>query len=169
MLEWIDRGGVIMYILLFMNIVGWSTMLWKVIEIKRFHNHISKHKDNCLKMISKIQDETLDSQEKINVSIFHYFDHYYSGMNTVKIIASISPLLGLLGTVFGISSSFTVIASKGLDDPTLFASGISYALVTTVGGLIVAIPHFIGHSYLKGFLQSTEKKLEEQIIFEAKI
>lgn len=82
-----------------------------------------------------------------------------------QIIASITPLLGLLGTVLGILSSFSIISQKGLDNPNLFAEGISLALITTFGGLIVAIPHFVGHNYLKSYLDQSERKLEKSIIF----
>jgi biopolymer transport protein ExbB len=86
------------------------------------------------------------------------------GLNTVKIIATISPLLGLLGTVIGVLSAFQSIAENGLNDPAVFAGGISMALVTTIGGLLVAIPHFISYNYLTGWLNSYEVKLEERLL-----
>lgn len=85
------------------------------------------------------------------------------GMNTIKVIATTAPLLGLLGTVIGIYEAFQVISAKGLSDPGQFAEGISYALITTIVGLIVAIPHYVAHNYLSGELDSLEIKLEQLV------
>lgn len=93
-----------------------------------------------------------------------YIGKVEKGLNTIKIIASISPLLGLLGTVLGVLIAFQVMSQKGLSDPSYFAQGISMALITTVGGLLVAIPHFIGHSYLMGMLDDIESGLEKSIL-----
>jgi biopolymer transport protein ExbB len=56
------------------------------------------------------------------------------------------------------------MSQTGLNNPASFAQGISMALITTVGGMIVAIPHFIGHNYLIGMLDSLESKLEKKIL-----
>ena len=167
MLNWIEKGGLIMQFLLLVNCLGWALMLWKGITIFMFNKKLNEHKDSFLKFVSSFKSEhlTLNEGEKLNLALFHFMDPLYTGLNTIRIIASISPLIGLLGTVIGILNSFTVISQKGLDNPNLFAEGISLALITTVGGLIVAIPHFIGHNYLKGYLISAEKKLEEKVLF----
>jgi biopolymer transport protein ExbB len=85
------------------------------------------------------------------------------GMTTIKVIATTAPLLGLLGTVIGIYEAFQVISSTGLQDPGKFAAGISYALITTIVGLIVAIPHYIAHNYLSGELDALEITVEKHI------
>jgi biopolymer transport protein ExbB len=71
-------------------------------------------------------------------------------LNSLGTIASISPLLGLLGTVSGIINSFKAVMMGGMGDPRMLAGGISEALVTTAGGLAVAIPAFIAYRYLRG-------------------
>ena len=71
-------------------------------------------------------------------------------LNTLGTIASISPLLGLLGTVTGIIRAFNAVMLGGMGDPRLLAGGISEALITTAGGLAVAIPAFIAYRYLRG-------------------
>jgi biopolymer transport protein ExbB len=71
-------------------------------------------------------------------------------LNSLGTIASISPLLGLLGTVSGIINSFKAVMLGGMGDPRMLAGGISEALVTTAGGLAVAIPAFIAYRYLRG-------------------
>lgn len=63
-------------------------------------------------------------------------------------IVNVSTLLGLLGTVLGMISSTTVLASQGLGNPQDLVAGIAKALVTTAGGLIVAIPALVGYNYL---------------------
>ena len=71
-------------------------------------------------------------------------------LNSLGTIASISPLLGLLGTVAGIIRAFNAVMLGGMGDPRLLAGGISEALITTAGGLAVAIPSFIAFRYLRG-------------------
>jgi biopolymer transport protein ExbB len=71
-------------------------------------------------------------------------------LNSLGTIASISPLLGLLGTVTGIIRAFNAVMLGGMGDPRALAGGISEALVTTAGGLAVAIPSFIAYRYLRG-------------------
>ena len=86
------------------------------------------------------------------------------GLTTVENIASISPMLGLLGTVVGIFNAFTVIAASGLDDPSAFATGIKFALVTTVLGLVVAIPHVIAFNYLNARMEQEQDEVENQVL-----
>ena len=71
-------------------------------------------------------------------------------LNSLGTIASISPLLGLLGTVTGIIRAFNAVMLGGMGDPRMLAGGISEALITTAGGLAVAIPSFIAYRYLRG-------------------
>jgi biopolymer transport protein ExbB len=71
-------------------------------------------------------------------------------LNTLGTIASISPLLGLLGTVTGIIRAFTAVQMGGMGDARMLAGGISEALICTAGGLAVAIPSFAAYRYLRG-------------------
>ena len=70
-------------------------------------------------------------------------------MNTLGTIATITPLLGLLGTVIGMIKVFTAITTAGVGDPGQLAGGISEALITTAAGLTIAIPCLIFHRHLK--------------------
>jgi biopolymer transport protein ExbB len=79
--------------------------------------------------------------------VVHELERFINSLGT---IASISPLLGLLGTVAGIINSFKAVMMGGMGDPRMLAGGISEALVTTAGGLAVAIPAFIAYRYLRG-------------------
>ncbi|HIJ64617.1 MAG TPA: MotA/TolQ/ExbB proton channel family protein [Candidatus Hydrogenedentes bacterium] len=70
------------------------------------------------------------------------------GLTVLEIIANVSPLLGLLGTVLGMVTVFNAITAKGIGNPQVLSDGISKALVTTVAGLCVAIPALAFHSWL---------------------
>jgi biopolymer transport protein ExbB len=69
------------------------------------------------------------------------------GLTILEIIAGVSPLLGLLGTVLGMVAVFDAITTEGLGNPQILSEGISKALVTTVAGLTVAIPALACHSW----------------------
>jgi biopolymer transport protein ExbB len=77
-------------------------------------------------------------------------------------IASVSPILGLLGTVTGMIVTFQMITLYGTGDPKLMAGGISQALVTTVLGLLVAIPTTLLHSFTASSAKGIISVLEEQ-------
>jgi len=68
------------------------------------------------------------------------------GLTLLEIVANVSPLLGLLGTVLGMVTVFNAITSQGLGNPQILSEGISQALITTVAGLCVAIPALAFHS-----------------------
>jgi len=76
-------------------------------------------------------------------------------------IATISPLLGLLGTVLGMIRAFNVIASQGMGTPATLGGGISEALITTAAGMTVAIPVILAHRYLSGRLERLIIEMEE--------
>ena len=85
-----------------------------------------------------------------------------SGLNLVKVLAAIAPLLGLLGTVIGMINTFQAITLFGTGDPQRMADGISEALITTVLGLIAAIPLLLLHAFASGAARSVSNVLEEQ-------
>ncbi|MBT8146752.1 MAG: MotA/TolQ/ExbB proton channel family protein [Gammaproteobacteria bacterium] len=84
------------------------------------------------------------------------------GLSSLKILAAIAPLLGLLGTVTGLIETFQSITLFGAGDPGLMAGGISQALVTTVLGLTTAIPLILLHSMLSSRSRRLVSVLEEQ-------
>jgi biopolymer transport protein ExbB len=159
-INYIDRGGVIVYLLIVLNIVGFSIILWKSFVLYTIKQNaiaqdiLSFVKNNHKNIETKILDNILT--KKMN--------HLEYGLNTIKIIASISPLLGLLGTVVGVLDSFDSISHAGLGDPTVFSAGISIALITTVAGMIVAIPHFIAYNYFVGALDKIENNIEAKVL-----
>lgn len=93
-------------------------------------------------------------QEAASVEV-HNMERY---LNTLGTIASIAPLLGLLGTVFGMIEIFNQIMEMGTGNTGAFAGGISEALITTAAGLIVAIPAVVCHRMLL-------RRVEEIVVF----
>jgi biopolymer transport protein ExbB len=88
-------------------------------------------------------------------------ERYLGALGT---IASVAPLLGLLGTVFGMIDVFSVIMNAGVGDPGVLAGGISEALITTAAGLSVAIPTLLFHRYLDGKVNKLALGMEEQAL-----
>lgn len=85
-------------------------------------------------------------------------------MNALGTISTITPLLGLLGTVIGMIKVFTVITTSGVGDPGQLAGGISEALITTAAGLTVAIPSLIFYRFLKRKIDELIIEMEQQVI-----
>ena len=85
-------------------------------------------------------------------------------LNTLGTIASVTPLLGLLGTVIGMIDVFTVIMDAGVGNPGVLAGGISKALITTAAGLSVAIPTLMFHRYLNSRVSKLAIAMEEQAL-----
>jgi biopolymer transport protein TolQ len=87
-------------------------------------------------------------------------DEMSHGLQWLAIISTVSPLLGLLGTVWGVMNSFIGVAAAGSANISAVAPGIAQALITTVGGLVVAIPAAIAYNYFAGRLQLFMSELE---------
>jgi biopolymer transport protein ExbB len=92
------------------------------------------------------RDQVRESIEETGRFVAHELERFISALGT---ISTITPLLGLLGTVIGMIKVFTVITTAGVGDPSTLAGGISEALITTAAGLTVAIPSVIFHRYLR--------------------
>lgn len=102
-----------------------------------------------------------ESIEESASHVIHGLERYLSLLGTIAVI---SPLLGLLGTVVGIIEAFMAVTATGLNDPALLAGGISKALITTAGGLVVAIPAMVMHRYFTRHITSVAVEMEQQAI-----
>jgi biopolymer transport protein TolQ len=87
-------------------------------------------------------------------------DDLAQGLQWLAIVATVSPLLGLLGTVLGVMNSFIGVAAAGSANISAVAPGVAEALITTVAGLVVAIPAAIGYNYFVGRLSLFMSELE---------
>lgn len=93
--------------------------------------------------------------------VVHELEHF---LNTLGTIASVTPLLGLLGTVVGMIKVFAAIMIHGVGDPGILAGGISEALITTAAGLTVAIPSLIFHRYFERLVDEYVLNMEEEAL-----
>ena len=93
--------------------------------------------------------------------VVHELDRF---IGTVGTIASLSPLMGLLGTVFGMIRTFNSITVSGIGNPASLAGGIAEALITTAAGLTVAIPALLAYKYLRGRVQTLVVQMEKEAI-----
>jgi biopolymer transport protein ExbB len=102
-----------------------------------------------------------ESIEETGRQVVHELERF---LNTLGTIASISPLLGLLGTVIGMIKVFNAITSSGVGNAAPLAGGISQALITTAAGLSVAIIALMFHRYFRGRVDELVVKMEEEAI-----
>lgn len=102
-----------------------------------------------------------ESIEEVGRHVAHDLERY---LNTLGTIASISPLLGLLGTVVGMIKVFAVITAQGVGDPAVLAEGISEALITTAVGLTVAIPSLMFYRYFRGRVDELVVTMEQEAL-----
>ena len=102
-----------------------------------------------------------ESIEETGRHVVHELERYLNSLGT---IASITPLLGLLGTVIGMIKVFSVITAEGVGNPAVLAGGISEALITTAAGLSVAIPSLMAHRYFRGLIDQIVVYMEQEAI-----
>ena len=116
-----------------------------------------KHKKLTVKLESDIREEIVRlSDERIN--------YYSSNLNSLQVIATIAPLLGLLGTVFGMIEAFQQMEMAGKNvDPSVLSGGIWEALLTTAVGLSVAIPIVIFESYFRNIIENFKNNIESAV------
>jgi biopolymer transport protein ExbB len=93
--------------------------------------------------------------------VVHELDRFIGMIGT---IASLSPLMGLLGTVFGMIRTFNAITVSGIGNPASLAGGIAEALITTAAGLTVAIPALLAYKFLRGRVQTLVVQMEKEAI-----
>ena len=101
------------------------------------------------------------SIEETGRQVVHELERFLNPLGT---IASITPLLGLLGTVVGMIKVFAAIMMHGVGDPGILAGGISEALLTTAAGLTVAIPSLIFHRYFERLVDEYVLNMEEEAL-----
>jgi biopolymer transport protein ExbB len=108
------------------------------------------------------QMDTETLEHKFDEAIIRETARLNRGLWAVKIVSVVAPLLGLLGTVTGMIQTFQAITMYGTGDPKTMAGGISEALVTTMLGLMVAIPLVLLHSWMSSMSRRMVEVMEEQ-------
>lgn len=172
--ERIEQGGTIGKIILILLAIG---ALFGVLNIIRLFltatavngqkRKAQSSKSNPLGRVMMAYEESAmkdgDTVElKLDEAILRESPKLEFGLNFLKLAAGIAPLLGLLGTVTGMIKTFQAMMIYGTGDPQLMAGGISEALVTTMLGLIAAIPLLILHSFCSSLARGVQNTLEEQ-------
>jgi len=114
-------------------------------------------------LLNRHRDRQLmkEAIEEAGRAVSAELDRFLTALGT---IASITPLLGLLGTVVGMISVFSTITSLGVGDPAALAGGISQALITTAAGLSVAIPSLIFYRHYRGRVEALTIEMEQEAI-----
>ena len=130
----------------------------KVIEALEKNSPLGRVLAAALANRHRGRDIMMERVEDAGRHVVHELERF---VNSVGTIASISPLLGLLGTVTGIIRAFNAIMLGGMGDPRMLAGGISEALICTAAGLTVAIPAYIAHRYLRGKVERIVIEMEK--------
>lgn len=168
------QGGVVGYVISVVGGLALLIALWRFLALMAINGKVNsqlKNKqaktNNPLGRVLKVAEDNpgIDPESlelKLEEAILKEQPGIESMLTTLKIISMVAPLLGLLGTVTGMIVVFQAITVYGAGDPKAMAGGISGALVTTVLGLIVAIPTVLIHSFLNGKAQRITHILEEQ-------
>jgi biopolymer transport protein ExbB len=174
LMERIQQGGIIGYLILGLGAIGliivferYAILIWIGSRLKRHMKEIGSDLDNPLGRLENIARksdypsvETLAAQ--LDEGVAEEANRLQRGLPTVMILAAVTPLLGLLGTVTGMIETFQSITLFGTGDPRLMSGGISQALVTTQLGLAVAIPLSLLHSFLNGHANRLIEILDQQ-------
>ena len=125
---------------------------------KRFKGSAARVVTAALRNLDREREHLEDI---VSESILHESTHLNRFGAYILMIAAVAPLLGLLGTVTGMIQTFDVITEFGTSDPKLLSGGIATALVTTMQGLIVAIPALLFGSLLNGWAESIKDDMEK--------
>ncbi|MCD6412933.1 MAG: MotA/TolQ/ExbB proton channel family protein [Elusimicrobia bacterium] len=192
--EMIIAGGPVMFPIIALSLIIWTLIIEKYFSLKSASAHSDSLADDVVYFLkikkTKIASDmcrdssgllpaaarlilTQDNKSKSHLlkiarQIFHEtYPLMEKYLPTIAVFAQASPLLGLLGTVTGMVSTFTSISMHGTGDPQALAKGISQALITTQAGLIVAIPSLFFYNHLvrkaDGIMNEMEKSLTKII------
>jgi biopolymer transport protein ExbB len=175
MKERIEQGGIVGYIIIAIGIVSILIAFERFVVLTLTGRKVrrqlksAKTSDNPLGRIISVYEESTDVDTetlglKLDEAILKELPKIRRGLTTLALLAAIAPLLGLLGTVTGIIETFQSITLFGTGDPRVMSGGISQALVTTVMGLLVAIPVLLFHSFLSSKSNTLIQILDEKSI-----
>ncbi|MDG1938532.1 MAG: MotA/TolQ/ExbB proton channel family protein, partial [Pseudomonadales bacterium] len=168
------QGRQVGYVITAVGIIAMLIAAWRFVVLTAIGTKVNAQlksstvsTDNPLGRVLVVSDEnpSMDTETlelKLNEAVLKEIPDLENSLTLIKIIAAVAPLLGLLGTVTGMIITFQAITIFGAGDPKTMASGISSALITTVLGLIVAIPTLLAHTIVSGRAKRVIHVLEEQ-------
>ncbi|MCS5565027.1 MAG: MotA/TolQ/ExbB proton channel family protein [Methylococcales bacterium] len=173
--ERINQGGAVGYIILLLGGIGLIVVASRMVDLLRVAKGVEQQladlaritDDNPLgRILGVARDSDVDDMESfellIDEAVAKEIPVLEQGQSLIKLLAAVAPLLGLLGTVVGMIETFQSISLFGTGDPKLMAGGISQALVTTMLGLLVAIPLLFLHSLMLTRSNAISQVLDEQ-------
>ena len=161
-MEKVDQGGIVGYCIIALGLFGLLIAIWRWLGLSSDSRKVSAQlkkdsatTDNPLGRVlaayeSNQSADTETIELKLSEAALKEMPGLTKGLLFIKVISVVAPLMGLLGTVTGMIKTFQVITLYGAGDPKMMAGGISQALVTTVLGLVVAIPMVLLHTVVSG-------------------
>lgn len=172
--ERVQQGGVVGYIILMLAVIGVLLAIWRMlvlhgesVRIKKQMQSDMPSSDNALGRVMTVYEKNKSTDTEtlelhLGEAIISEVPKLTVGINWIKIISVVAPLLGLLGTVTGMIDVFETMSLFGTGDPKLMAGGISQALITTVLGLVAAIPCVFLHTMTNNRSRTLIQILEER-------
>ena len=187
----LEGGGTIGYIILALGVLGLLLVALRVLLLSKSGSSVKKITDIVIQKVeAKKGDEALDAikdfkgstarvikatlrnidkdrehiEDIVTENILNESTNIDKFGNFVLVLAAVAPLLGLLGTVTGMIATFDIITTHGTGDPKLLSGGISEALVTTMLGLVVAIPLLLLGNLLSGWAQNIKDSMEQSAL-----
>ena len=189
---WLDDGGPVLYLLLAISVIALTIILVKLFQFLLLGAGSRRFVDSALEEaraarpdgalahlaasrhpVARVMEAALRGaadpglseerakEEVVRVASLH-LDGLRSGLRALALIATISPLIGLLGTVLGMIEAFQSLEAAGSRvDPAILSGGIWVALLTTAAGLIVAIPAAAAHNYFEGAVYRWRRAMED--------
>lgn len=170
----IKQGALVGYIIIVLAIIGLLLAAWRLVSLFSIRKKVEAQikqldqpkDDNPLgRILATATDDIVDQETlelKIDEAILKEVPQLERAQSMIKLFAAIAPLLGLLGTVTGMIATFQAITNFGTGDPKLMAGGISQALITTVLGLVAAIPLLLSHNLVSSQSKRLVQILDEQ-------
>ncbi len=187
-LELINQGGIIMWVLVGLSVIALAFIVERFIALWRARINVNEFLQKIRKALIvnrsvlearkvceqyrgpvasimkagllKYGQSKEDIEKTIENAAMFEMGRLERGLTVLATIANVAPLLGFLGTVTGMISSFDALAAAGLSNPGLVASGIKEALTTTAGGLAVAIPVQVCYNYFMSRINRFVRDIE---------
>jgi biopolymer transport protein ExbB len=172
--EKVDQGGIVGYSIITLGLIGLLIAIWRLLGLSSASRKVKAQlksetpsSDNPLGRVlaayeSNKNADTETIELKLSEAGLKEMPGLTKGLLFIKVISVVAPLMGLLGTVTGMIKTFQVITLYGAGDPKMMAGGISQALVTTVLGLVVAIPMVLLHTIVSGSSRKVINVIQSQ-------
>ena len=172
--EKVDQGGIVGYSIITLGFIGLLIAIWRWVGLTTASRKVAAqlksdtpNTNNPLGRVlaayeSNKNADTETIELKLSEAGLREMPGLTKGLLFIKVISVVAPLMGLLGTVTGMIKTFQVITLYGAGDPKMMAGGISQALVTTVLGLVVAIPMVLLHTVVSGSSRKVINVIQSQ-------